>query len=160
MHQTLHIMHVLSLHHGVTCGICMEPVSCVYTSCALQCCKGANMIHTQCLLQWYVKQREQNQDMTCPFCRATMLSVAEFDSVYTFIKTAQATGEKKTVSETFNPPPVYSDANFVHSSDDASLGTHTHLANMHLMQLTSVAYIFFFINLFFVMAVLARRLFE
>ena len=155
MHQAVRIMHMLSLHHGVTCGICMEPVSSVYTSCGLQCCKGANMIHTQCLLQWHVKQREKNQDMTCPFCRATMLSVAEFDSVYTFTKT-QATGAIVTP----NPPPVYSDANFVHSSDDASLGTHTHLANMHLVQLTSVAYIFFFINLFFVMAVLARQLFQ
>ena len=29
MHQAVRIMHMLSLHHGVTCGICMEPVSSV-----------------------------------------------------------------------------------------------------------------------------------
>ena len=156
MPHTVSTMPILILQPDLSCGICMEPLTSVHTSHGLQCCNGSKVVHTRCLLQWYVKQRETDHDITCPFCRATILSVAEFDLIYTFDANTQATCTE--ASETLEPPPLYSDANFVHSSDNTMLHPPTHLANMYVLQLTSVAYVFFFINLFFVMTVLVRQL--
>ena len=124
------------------CGICYEGVTDICSAVSMPCCHHTHILHHRCAFQWYLAQRKRNLPSTCPFCRSTVLTVAQFDSIY-------------TLQDTRNPDPpteaIYSEEMF----PDAD-GPVLYMTNMHLVQLSHMSSILMLTNLLFIFVLFFR----
>lgn len=157
-------MSRLSFRPNIICNICLEDIHKVTKGQVLTCCKATKVVHNHCLLTWFTKKMEQGTDVTCPFCRTTLLP---YHSMLSFYKLNPSPHKRKLLQTQHEPLPVYADANFVyHAEADVLTATHhvaransltAHAAHGHIMQLTTTAYVFFVINICMVMWLLVRQ---
>ena len=124
------------------CGICYEGVTDICSAISMPCCHHTHILHHRCAFQWYLAQRKRNLPSTCPFCRSVVLTVAQFDTIY-------------TLQDTRNPDPpteaIYSEKMF----PDAD-GPVLYMTNMHLVQLSHMSSILMLTNLLFIFVLFFR----
>ena len=108
---------------------------------SMHCCHHTHIVHHRCALQWYVKQRQQNQPCTCPFCRQVIFTPAQFDQIYT----CQDGAIKDSESESDSFDSVYADG-------DAPAP----YTNFHIVQMTYFSYVFMCVNFVFIFIILIK----
>tara|TARA_B100001540_G_scaffold226900_1_gene201091 strand:- start:326 stop:721 length:396 start_codon:yes stop_codon:yes gene_type:complete len=128
-------MPELHFQPNLGCGICYEAVEHASTARPMTCCHSTHILHHHCATLWFLKQRQQNIPPSCPFCRTVILSLEDFDRIYTF---------KDVSSPRFEP--IYADA-------DAPL---PYLPNFHIVHLTYASYLFMIVNVFFIIVIFLR----
>ena len=137
-------MREILFQPNLGCGICYERVDRATSATSMHCCHHTHIVHLRCALQWYVKQRQQNQSSTCPFCRRVIFTPAQFDQIYT----CQHGAVKETDSESDSFDSVYADA------DTPVPYTNFHL--VPLVQLTYFSYVFMCINFVFIFIIIIK----
>ena len=129
------LMRQLIFQPNLGCGICYDKVDQASSATSMHCCHHTHIVHHHCALQWYVKQRQQNLDCSCPFCRTTVFTPAQFDQIYTF-----------------KDGPVSPPEDILFPDADGPLFPR----NIHMVQLTYFSYIFMLVNTFFIFVILFK----
>jgi len=115
------------------CGICFERVVDPSLAGPMPCCHYVHIVHHRCAVHWYLHQRQRGLPPSCPFCRSEVLSIPQFDALYTF--------SSPTTKLDAQPQGIFADA-------DAPLPYYTGPAN--LVHLTHISYTLMICNLIFV----------
>ena len=134
-------MREILFQPNLGCGICYEGVNQATSAASMHCCHHTHIVHHRCALQWYVKQRQQNQPCTCPFCRQVIFTPAQFDQIYT----CQDGAIKDSESESDSFDSVYADG-------DAPAP----YTNFHIVQMTYFSYVFMCVNFVFIFIILIK----
>ena len=134
-------MREILFQPNLGCGICYEGVDQATSAASMHCWHHTHIVHHRCALQWYVKQRQQNQPCTCPFCRKVIFTPAQFDQIYT----CQDGAIKDSESESDSFDSVYADG-------DAPVP----YTNFHIVQMTYFSYVFMCVNFVFIFVILIK----
>ena len=141
----------LTFHANLGCGICFEAVSNPLLAFPMRCCHHTHILHHACAVTWFHRQRQDHQAPSCPFCRAQVLSISQWDELFTY--SSHPTPKDLDLSHTQHSSlePVYADAD----GPVPYFSNHPSLHTLQLVQLTHASYGLMVANLIFIVYLLS-----